>query len=136
MTDIAGELGGMSLTPAGNPYHLVDDAWVSFGTVFEAQPGTEIYVTGYYEIRIFGIIISHGTKYASAQPDPTKGDWAGIRFENLDPSSEFGANEVRDASYGLWWNASHESIGMSGNQIYSNNVGLFYYRRPNWMGGW
>ena len=102
MTDISGELGGMVLTPAGNPYHLVADAFVSPTLTFTAQPGVEIRADGFFEIRIFGIVNITGVHFHSNQPVPSKGDWKGIFFENNDPTSDFDGNTIEDAEFGIW----------------------------------
>lgn len=102
MTDISGELGGTVLTIAENPVHLVGDAVVSTALLFTAQPGVEILVDGFFEIRIFGIVDITGVHIHSNQPIPAKGDWKGIFFEHNDLATRFNANTVEDAEYGVW----------------------------------
>lgn len=136
MTDISGELGGLIIGPAGNPYHLIADARVSDGSTFSALPGTEIRADGFFEIRIAGIINFNEVLFTSNQPVPAKGDWKGIMFDRIDPSSVFANCSVNAAVFGVsipFRVVGIPSIEMSLNAISGNSIGIFWYHRPRWV---
>lgn len=101
LTNISGELGGMTLTHAGNPYHLVGNAWVSTGLTFASQSGVIIKADGYFKITVNGIIQIVGTEMTSNQAVPAKGDWFGLDIQNWDPNSYInGGSIIHYATYG------------------------------------
>lgn len=97
---MSGELGGMTLTPAGNPHYLVGDAWVSTGLTFVSQPGVVIKATGYFRITVNGIIKMTGTELTSAQVVPAKGDWYGLEIQYWDAQSTISGSTIHYATYG------------------------------------
>jgi hypothetical protein len=102
LTDLSGELGGMNLTHAGNPYHLVGDAWVSTGQTFASQSGVIIKADGYFKITVNGIIQIDGTLLTSNQAVPAPGNWFGFDIQSWNANSYIkNGSAILYATYGL-----------------------------------
>ena len=101
LTDLSGELGGMTLTPAGNPHYLIGDAWVSTGLTFIGQKGVTIKATGYFRITVNGIIQLSKVELTSDQAVPAQADWWGVDIETWDPTSDISDCTIHYAVFGL-----------------------------------
>lgn len=104
MTDISGELGGITLTPAGNPYKLIGDAWVSTGLTSTITEGTIIKATGYFRITVNGKVNWSGASFISDQVTAEPGDWWGIDIQHWDDQSQIEECTILDSTYPLMLN--------------------------------
>ena len=104
MTDISGELGGTTLTPAGNPHYLIGDAVVSSGLTSIIQKGVIIKATGYYKITVKGIVQWSGAFLISNQATPKAGDWWGVDIQHWDDQSQIEESTILHTTYSLIMN--------------------------------
>jgi len=100
VTDLSGELGGLTLTHAGNPHYLIGDAWVSTGLTFITQSGVVIKATGYFKITVNGTIKMTETELTSNQAVPAKGDWYGLDIQHWDADCNISGSTIHYATYG------------------------------------
>lgn len=99
MTNISGELGGITLTSAGNPYYLVGDAVVSSGLTSIIQKDVIIKATGYYKITVKGIVQWSGAFLISNQATPKAGDWWGVDIQHWDDQSQIEECTIWHSTY-------------------------------------
>jgi len=80
-TELSGALSG-ELTSAGNPYIVVDSAWVPEGSTLTLLQGVEINFNEGQGLYMFGILNSIGTRDLHVKLAVTEGagHWQGLRF--------------------------------------------------------
>jgi len=101
MTNISGELGGITLDPSGNPYNLVGDAVVSSGLTSVMVDGVIVKATGYYRITVKGKVQWSGAALISNEDVPKAGDWWGVEIQHWDDQSEIEGCTILHTTYAL-----------------------------------
>lgn len=124
MTNLIGELGGLTMQVSQSPYELVGDAYVSDGLLYSSESGVVVKAMGPYSITVHGYIAMTGVTFSSGLAVPSRCDWRGIIMEYKDQSVFYG-NRIAHALVAVEVIGYGSRGGVRDNDIFSTEIGLF-----------
>jgi hypothetical protein len=121
-----------------NPHIITGNLVVASGATLTIQPGCEIYFNGNFRFEVRGVLIADGNMgspilFTSNNPNPAKGDWRYIGFNNSESGSIMNYCEI---SYGgslgargmvMFENASNGLIISNTTLSHSASYGFVYW---------